>query len=101
MYRPVDKNNKPLVEKPLVIVTSNAERQLPDAFLRRCVYFYIHFPRHDELVRILQDRIDPTTLGSGWGMDATAQRTFLDDIVTGRRGAAPARGEAGQAARNC
>jgi MoxR-like ATPase len=82
MYRPVDKNNKPLVEKPLVIVTSNAERQLPDAFLRRCVYFYIHFPRHDELVRILQDRIDTTILGSGWGLDGTAQQAFLDHSVT-------------------
>src|SRR5262249_45822939 len=34
-------------DKPLVIVTSNAERQLPDAFLRRCVYCYIKFPDRD------------------------------------------------------
>ena len=42
---------------PLVIVTSNAERQLPEAFLRRCVYFYIRFPDHKDLVTILQDRL--------------------------------------------
>jgi len=50
----VRKQDQPM---PLVIVTSNAERQLPEAFLRRCVYFHIQFPRHDELVTILQDRL--------------------------------------------
>jgi len=43
--------------KPLVIVTSNAERQLPEAFLRRCVYFYITFPQHAALIKILEDRL--------------------------------------------
>lgn len=42
---------------PLVIVTSNAERQLPEAFLRRCVYFYISFPSHADLITILGDRL--------------------------------------------
>jgi len=31
--------------RPVVIITSNRERQLPDAFLRRCVYFEIPFPK--------------------------------------------------------
>lgn len=30
--------------KPMVIITSNVERQLPDPFLRRCVFFHIPFP---------------------------------------------------------
>ena len=35
--------------RPVIIITSNRERQLPDAFLRRCIYFEIPFPkRHDE-----------------------------------------------------
>jgi MoxR-like ATPase len=31
-------------QKPLVIITSNAEKELPDAFLRRCIFHYIAFP---------------------------------------------------------
>ena len=30
--------------RPVVIITSNAEKELPDAFLRRCVFHYIEFP---------------------------------------------------------
>jgi MoxR-like ATPase len=33
--------------RPIVIITSNSERQLPDAFLRRCLYFHIPFPDRD------------------------------------------------------
>ena len=32
------------VERPIVIITSNNEKELPDAFLRRCVFHYIEFP---------------------------------------------------------
>ena len=39
--------------KPFVIITSNVERQLPDAFLRRCVFFYIPFPSQKRLGDIL------------------------------------------------
>ncbi|MBQ7781823.1 MAG: MoxR family ATPase [Lachnospiraceae bacterium] len=35
--------------RPIVIITSNAEKELPDAFLRRCVFHYIDFP-NDELM---------------------------------------------------
>lgn len=40
--------------KILVIMTSNNERNLPDAFLRRCIYHYIKFPDADLLRRIVQ-----------------------------------------------
>ena len=30
--------------RPIVIITSNAEKELPDAFLRRCIFHYISFP---------------------------------------------------------
>ena len=30
--------------RPIVIITSNAEKELPDAFLRRCIFHYIAFP---------------------------------------------------------
>ncbi len=32
------------IQRPIVIITSNAEKELPDAFLRRCVFHYIAFP---------------------------------------------------------
>jgi MoxR-like ATPase len=40
-------------ERPLVIVTSNNERELPDAFLRRCVFHFIDFPDKDLMQRIV------------------------------------------------
>lgn len=38
--------------RPVVIITSNAEKDLPDAFLRRCVFHYIEFPDKDRLRKI-------------------------------------------------
>lgn len=37
-------------QRPIVIITSNAEKELPDAFLRRCIFHYIEFPG-EELMR--------------------------------------------------
>lgn len=44
--------------RPLVIITSNSERQLPDAFLRRCVFHHIAFPSRVQLEQILSERLD-------------------------------------------
>jgi len=41
-------------ERPIVIITSNAEKELPDAFLRRCVFHYISFPDGDNLEEIVR-----------------------------------------------
>ncbi len=40
--------------RPMVIITSNAEKELPDAFLRRCVFHYIAFPDRPQLERIVR-----------------------------------------------
>ena len=40
-------------ERPVVIITSNNEKELPDAFLRRCFFHYIRFPDIDTLTRIV------------------------------------------------
>ena len=32
------------LKRPLIIITSNNEKELPDAFLRRCFFHYIQFP---------------------------------------------------------
>jgi len=39
--------------RPVVIITSNAEKELPDAFLRRCVFHFIDFPDRDLMSRIV------------------------------------------------
>jgi MoxR-like ATPase len=44
--------------RPIVIITSNSERQLPDPFLRRCVFHTIDFPTTARLEEILRQRIN-------------------------------------------
>ena len=39
--------------RPIVIITSNNEKELPDAFLRRCFFHYIRFPDKDTMSRIV------------------------------------------------
>ncbi|KFB08802.1 AAA family ATPase [Nitratireductor basaltis] len=41
-------------QRPIVIITSNNEKELPDAFLRRCFFHYIRFPQPDTLARIVE-----------------------------------------------
>jgi len=40
-------------KRPIVIITSNNEKELPDAFLRRCFFHYIQFPDHETLTKII------------------------------------------------
>lgn len=39
--------------RPIVIITSNAEKELPDAFLRRCIFHYIEFPDEEKMREII------------------------------------------------
>jgi len=39
--------------RPIVFITSNNEKELPDAFLRRCFFHYIRFPDHETMERIV------------------------------------------------
>lgn len=51
--------------RPIVIITSNAEKELPDAFLRRCIFHYISFPDRDEMdeiVRVHFENLDENLL---------------------------------------
>ena len=41
-------------QRPIVIITSNNEKELPDAFLRRCFFHYINFPDQDTLRKIVE-----------------------------------------------
>jgi MoxR-like ATPase len=40
--------------RPIIVITSNNERELPDAFLRRCFFHYIRFPDQDTMSRIVE-----------------------------------------------
>lgn len=40
--------------RPIVIITSNAEKELPDAFLRRCIFHYIEFPDKELMEEIIK-----------------------------------------------
>ncbi len=40
-------------KRPIIIITSNNEKELPDAFLRRCFFHYISFPERDTLKKIV------------------------------------------------
>ena len=42
------------VEKPIIIITSNKEKELPAPFLRRCLYYYIKFPPKETLKQIVE-----------------------------------------------
>jgi len=43
--------------RPVLILTSNSEKQLPDAFLRRCIFYNIPFPDEKRLIEIIYSRI--------------------------------------------
>jgi len=53
------------VERPIVIITSNNEKELPDAFLRRCVFHYIDFPDREtmkDIVRVHHPNVEDELL---------------------------------------
>jgi len=41
-------------QRPIVIITSNNEKELPDAFLRRCFFHYIKFPTPEQMQQIIE-----------------------------------------------
>src|ERR687898_3456187 len=42
------------VQRPVVMITSNNEKELPDAFLRRCFFHYIRFPDRETMTQIVE-----------------------------------------------
>jgi MoxR-like ATPase len=54
------------IKRPITVITSNAEKELPDAFLRRCIFHYIEFPDLDlmeEIVRVHFPDVKDSLLG--------------------------------------
>jgi len=65
-------------ERPIVVITSNNEKELPDAFLRRCVFHYIQFPNRElmsEIVKVhhpdITDRVLDNALEVFFGLRST------------------------------
>ncbi len=44
-------------ERPFLVITSNSEKNLPEPFLRRCVYYHIPFPKKEALLAIIQQKV--------------------------------------------
>lgn len=68
-------------QRPIVIITSNAEKELPDAFLRRCIFHYIDFPDEalmEEIVRTHYPDVEENLLKNA--MEVFYQIRSLRDI---------------------
>ena len=61
-------------KRPIVIITSNNEKELPDAFLRRCFFHYIRFPDAETMEKI----VDVHFPGIKKRLVAEAMRIFFD-----------------------
>ena len=64
-YIPETKETVTAKHRPIVIITSNAEKELPDAFLRRCIFHYIEFPKPEQMEKIVRvhfEALDETLL---------------------------------------
>ena len=53
-YIPETKDTVKAKQRPIVIITSNSEKELPDPFLRRCVFHYIEFPSEELMEDIVK-----------------------------------------------
>jgi MoxR-like ATPase len=74
--------------EPIIFITSNAQRKLPDAFLRRCLYYYVEFPKQ-YLREIVAAR-----MGEKWSQDLTNKA--LDRFLQLREAMDEERGEFGK-----
>ena len=90
-YIPETKETVAAKHRPIVIITSNAEKELPDAFLRRCIFHYIAFPdpeQMEKIVRVHFDKLDETLLKQAMeafyflrGIDAIEKKPSTSELV--------------------
>ncbi len=75
-FRIKEQNNYPIKanreQRIVVVMTSNSERNLPDAFLRRCVFYHIPFPSNAQLLEIVRSQL---------GGDTRFAESFLDECI--------------------
>ena len=90
-YIPETKETVTAKHRPIVIITSNAEKELPDAFLRRCIFHYIAFPdpeQMEKIVRVHFDKLDETLLRQAMeafyflrGIDSIEKKPSTSELV--------------------
>ena len=71
--------------RPIVVVTSNSAKTLPEAFLRRCVYYDIEFPHRERLANIVAARITELPRGTTLVGDAIAVFCHLHRLPLRKR----------------
>jgi MoxR-like ATPase len=65
--------------RPVVVITSNSEKHLPDAFLRRCVFHHLQFPGTERLAQIVRLRL--VADGAAAGPGPRPRQAFIDDGI--------------------
>ncbi|MBD2662880.1 hypothetical protein B6N60_00394 [Richelia sinica FACHB-800] len=58
--------------KPIIFITSNREKPLPEPFLRRCLYFFVEFPQEDQLREIINKR---------FGEEVKDKKSLVDQAI--------------------
>jgi MoxR-like ATPase len=82
--------NPNTAKKPIVILTSNREKPLPAPFLRRCIYFYVEFPKGDRLYDIVQQRFGKIPKNKeALIRQAIADVESMRELLAGRPGSRP------------
>jgi len=76
-------------ELPIIFITSNDEKNLPDAFLRRCLFHYIEFPNEAELINIIEEHFPEAPLEVVWlaakRFDDLRKQMERDSARTGKK----------------
>lgn len=83
-----EQNNLPIkkgdTQQILVIMTSNSEKNLPDAFLRRCVFYHIPFPDRDMLLKIAKAQLGEVDMDK-YKFTDMALKSIIDQFETIRK----------------
>jgi MoxR-like ATPase len=61
---------------PIILITSNREKPLPEPFLRRCLYFYVGFPEPDQLMEIIHKRFGKLKRGQDKLIDTAVSHFY-------------------------
>jgi MoxR-like ATPase len=75
-FRVAELDNEPIAAdpdlRPVIVLTSNSEKDLPDAFLRRCIFYHIPFPELPQMKQLVENRL---------GLYAGGSNVFLADAL--------------------
>lgn len=77
--------------KPIIFITSNQDKPLPDPFLRRCLYYYVSFPDEKRLNEIIQQRFKDSDLEGKEKVveEAVARFQEIREVMEVRPGSRP------------